>query len=191
MAEPGSQEDIDIYLLPQGVLSQLCRDSTALLPGLLTRVGLHTFVDPRQSGGLQTGKGGHELIRLMMIDGEEVLFYPSLPIDVAVIRGTTADEHGNISMEDEVIFGEMFSMAAAAHNRSGIVIAQVKRVVASRTIPGKCVEVPGALVDYVVVVREQKQTYQVDFDPAHAGHLRDPDSAAGAGDMSVRMAIAR
>ena len=191
MAELGLAENIDIYLLPQGVLSQLCRDSAAGRPGLLTRVGLHTFVDPRRGGGLQTGAGGDERVRLMNIDGNEYLFYPALPIDVAVIRGTTADEEGNISMEDEAVFGEMFSMACAAHNRGGTVIAQVNRVAQARTLPGKQVKVPGALVDCVVVDPAQAQTYQLDFDPAYAGHLRVPDSTIAVTAMSIRKAMAR
>lgn len=184
--------DIDVYLLPQGVLSQLCRESGAGRPGLITRVGLHTFVDPRQTGGLQCGSGGTPLVRLMEIDGQEYLFYPVLPIDVAIIRGTTADEQGNISMEDEPIFGEMFSQAVAARNRGGRVIAQVKRVAKRGTIPGKLVKVPGVLVDQIVVDPAQKQTYQVAFSPGYAGHIRVPDAvAAGAPAFNIRRSIAR
>ena len=134
MASLAARENLEVHVLPQGVLSQLCRDSAAKRPGLITKVGLHTFVDPRHDGGLQSGKGHEERVRLMNIDGEEYLFYRALPVDVAVVRGTTADEHGNISMEEEAVFGEPFSVAAAARNRGGTVIVQVKRVAAGGTL---------------------------------------------------------
>ena len=124
-------------------------------PGLLTRTGLHTFVDPRYGGGKQSKRTTEDLIKLVTIDGEEFLLYRSFPIDVAIIRGTTADERGNISMEDEAFLGENFPLAAAAHLRGGIVIVQVQRLAAACSLDAKQVEVPGTLVDYVVVAPGQ------------------------------------
>jgi propionate CoA-transferase len=182
---------LEVYTLPQGVLSQLCRDMAAGRPGLLTRTGLHTFVDPRQAGGKQTGDGRGELVELVRVRGEEYLLYRPLPIDVAVIRGTTADERGNVTMEDEAHFGEQLSIAAAARNQSAVVICQVKRLAAAGTLPGKLVKVPGALVDYLVVAPDQRQTYLTAYDPAYAGAVRRPESALPVLPLDIRKAIAR
>ena len=185
------QDLIEAYTFPQGVLSQLCRDMAAGRPGLLTRTGLHTFVDPRQQGGRQSARTREDLVEVVTIHGEEFLFYRALPVDVTVIRGTTADERGNVTMEDEAYFGEQFSMAAAAHRRGGIVICQVKRLAAAGTLPGKQVKVPGAVVDYLVVDPEQWQTYVVRQDPAYAGTVRRPDAALPVAPFDIRKVIAR
>jgi propionate CoA-transferase len=182
---------IEAYTLPQGTLSQLCRDMAAGRPGLLTATGLHTFVDPRHGGGRQSSRTTEDLVELLEIGGKEYLLYKAVPIDVAVIRGTTADERGNVSMEREAFLGENFSIAAAAHRRGGIVIAQVERVAAAGTLPGKQVKVPGAVVDYVVVAPDQPQTYQTAYSPAYAGELREPDAAIPGIPFDIRKAIAR
>jgi propionate CoA-transferase len=124
-------DEIEAYTLPQGALSQLCRDMAAGRPGLLTKTGLHTFIDPRHGGGRQSPRSKEDLVKLVEIDGEEYLLYRAFPIDVAVIRGTVADERGNISMEDEAFLGENFSIAAAAKLRGGIVIVQLLLLSAS------------------------------------------------------------
>jgi len=182
---------IEAYTLPQGVLSQLCRDMAAGRPGLLTKTGLHTFVDPRQAGGRQSACAREDLVELVTIGGEDYLLYKSLPVTVAIIRGTTADENGNITMEDEAFYGEMFSMAAAAHLHGGITIAQVKNVASAGTLSGKQVKVPGAVVDYVVVDPGQAQTYQTADSHAYAGKIRLPDRTIAAIPFDVRKVIAR
>src|SRR5262245_55447632 len=106
-------DKIESYILPQGVMSQLMRDIGGGRPGLITRIGLHTFIDPRNGGGRQSPSARDELVELMTIDGEEWLRFKPIRFDVAVLRGTTADEAGNISMEHEAIPGEMLSMAQA------------------------------------------------------------------------------
>lgn len=184
-------EEIEAYTLPQGVLSQICRDMAGGRPGLLTRTGLHTFVDPRYGGGRQSKRATEDLVELITIRGEEYLLYRSIPVNVAIIRGTTADERGNISMEDEAFFGENFSIASAAHLHGGIVIAQVKQVAGAGTIPGKLVKVPGAVVDYVVVEPEQRQTYQTAFSAAYAGEVRLPDRSMKPIPFDIRKVIAR
>lgn len=184
-------DEIEAYTFPQGVLSQLCRDMAAGRPGLLTRTGLHTFVDPRHGGGRQSKRAKEDLVDLLNIRGEDYLLYRSFPVDVAIIRGTTADERGNISMEDEAFFGENFSMASAAHLRGGTVIAQVRQVAGAGTIPGKLVKVPGAVVDYVVVDPEQRQTYQTAYSAAYAGDLRLPDRSMKPIPFDIRKVIAR
>jgi propionate CoA-transferase len=184
-------DEIEAYTLPQGALSQLCRDMAAGRPGLLTKTGLHTFVDPRYGGGKQSARTTEDLVRLVTIDGEEYLLYRSLPVNVALIRGTTADERGNISMEDEAFLGENFSLAAASHLHGGIVIAQVQRLAAGGSLSGREVRVPGALVDYLVVVPDQRQTYQTAYSAAYAGKIRLPDRAISPIPFDIRKVIAR
>ncbi len=174
VASLASQNKAEVYTIPQGAISQLIREIAAGRPGLITHVGLHTFVDPRQSGGKQSEACSEDIVELISLKGREWLFYKPFQIDVALLRGTTADEDGNISMEDEAIFGEMLSMAQATRRCGGLVAVQVKRIARRGTLPGKTVKIPGMLVDVVVVDPEQKQTYQTAFDPAFAGHLRIP-----------------
>jgi propionate CoA-transferase len=174
VAAMAAADEIEAYTLPQGALSQLMREMAAGRPGLLTHVGLHTFVDPRQAGGRQSKCSTEDLVELVSLAGREWLFYKPFRIDVALLRGTTADEDGNISMEDEAIFGEMLSMAQATRRNGGIVIFQVKRLAKRGALAGKSVKVPGLLVDLVVVDPEQMQTYQTRHDAAFAGEIRIP-----------------
>jgi propionate CoA-transferase len=184
-------DEIEAYTLPQGALSQLCRDMAAGRPGLLTRTGLHTFVDPRLGGGRQSARATEDLVTLVEVDGEEYLLYRAFPIDVAIIRGTTADERGNLSLEDEAFLGESFSLAAAAKRQGGTVIAQVQRLAAADTLQAREVRVPGALVDHIVVVPGQRQTYQTAFSLAYAGRMRVPDGEIARLPFDIRKTIAR
>ena len=169
VAAMASANEIEAYTLPQGVLSQLMREIAAGRPGLLTHVGLHTFVDPRQAGGRQSACSVENLVEVVNLAGREWLFYKPFHIDIAFLRGTSADEDGNISMEDEAIFGEMLSMAQATRRCGGIVVVQVKRLAKRGALPGKTVKIPGLLVDLVVVDGDQMQTYQTRHDAAFAG----------------------
>lgn len=159
LAEMAERNEIEAYNYPQGVMSQLLRTAAAGQPGILSHVGLGTFIDPRQQGGKLNEKTKEELVRLMEIDGKEWLYYPVVPIDVAIIRGTTADTEGYISMEDEITYLDTLAMAQAARNNGGIVIAQVQRLVKGRSLHPKSIKIPGYLVDILVVVEDQPQLY--------------------------------
>jgi propionate CoA-transferase len=182
---------IEAYSFPQGVLSQLTREIAAGRPGLVTQVGLGTYVDPRQTGGKQNALTTEDLVEVVTLRGREWLLYHAFPINVAVIRGTTADEDGNLTMEGEAVQGEMLAMAMAAHNSGGIVIAQVRRLARRGSLPLREVKVPAALVDYVYVDPEQWQTYITQDSPYYAGALRKPVTAEPPLPLDVRKIIAR
>jgi propionate CoA-transferase len=185
-----AENRIEAYTLPQGVLSQLCRDIAAGRPGLVTHVGLGSFVDPRHGGGRQSALGEDELVRLIEIEGKEFLFFPAFPVNVAIIRATTADEAGNLTMEKEPFIGEVLAMAQAAHNSGGLVIAQVERLRKGVTPSSRDVRVPGRLVD-AIVDPDQPQTYAVRYNPGYSGEIRVPVPPAPHGNLDVRSIIAR
>lgn len=184
-------DKIESYTLPQGVIAQMMREIAGARPGVITKTGLHTMADPRQQGCRQTERTTEELVELMTIDGEEWLRYKPFPLDVALLRGTTADEDGNVTMEQEAIPGEMLSTAQAVRSRGGIVIVQVKRMARRRTLPAREVVIPGILVDYVVVDPGQWQTYVTEYDPALSGELRVPVAAMRPLPFDHRKVIAR
>ena len=185
--------EIEAYSFPQGVLSLLCREIAGGRPGLVTHIGLDTYVDPRRTGGRQNSRTTEELVEVITLRGREWLFYHAFPIDVAVIRGSTADEDGSISMEDEAVQGEMLAMAMAARNSGGIVIAQVRQLATRGTLSARAVKVPGALVDYVYVDPDQRQTYATRYSPYYAGALRRPAPSPDGepAPLDVRKVIAR
>ena len=183
--------ELEAYSFPQGVLSQLMREIAAGRPGLVTQVGLGTYVDPRQTGGKQNTRTTEDLVEVVTLRGREWLLFHAFPIDVAVIRGTTADEDGNLTMEGEAVQGEMLAMAMAARNSGGITIAQVKRLAPRGSLPLRDVKVPGALVDHVFVDPEQWQTYITQDSPYYAGALRKPVTPEPPLPLDVRKIIAR
>jgi len=186
-----AQNAIEAYTLPQGVLSQLMRDMAGGRPGLITKTGLHTFVDPRQLGAKQSARCSSDLVEVIEMDGEEWLRFKPIPLNVAFLRGTTADEDGNITMEQEAVLGEMIAMAQATRQAGGVVIVQVKRMAKRNTLPPKQVKIPGILVDFVVVVPDQRQTYATDYDPSYSGELRVPMSDIKALPFGPRKVIMR
>lgn len=185
------RNEIASYTLPQGVMSQLMREMAAGRPGLITRTGLHTFVDPRQMGARQSAKAEADMVDLIEIDGREWLRFRPLALDVVFLRGTTADEDGNITMEEEAIPGEMLSTAQAARQQGATVVVQVKRLAKRRTLPAREVKIPGIFVDYVVVDPTQKQTYATEYNPAYSGELRVPLTSMGRLPFTERKIIAR
>lgn len=194
VAEAAADNRIHGYNLPQGIISQLYRTCAAGQPGLFSKVGLHTYVDPRLGGGKVNTLTDEDIVKLMEFEGEEWLFYRATPIDVALIRGTSADPDGNISMEKECLTLDVLAQAMAAHNNGGVVIAQVERVVESGSIKPKNVHVPGILVDCVVVAETpemHRMNYGVMHDPALSGEIRVPVDAMPKMKLDERKIIAR
>jgi acyl CoA:acetate/3-ketoacid CoA transferase len=182
---------VEAYNLPSGVLFHLHREAAAKRPGVLTKVGLDTFVDPRRQGGRMNACSQDDLVKIVQFEGQEWLFFPSIQPDVAIIRATTADERGNLTMEHEGAYLGVFDQALAARNNGGIVIAQVKRITASGTLRPQQVLVPGIFVDYVVIDPDQQQTTQTPYDPAISGEIFRPRTDFAPVDWGVDKVIAR
>ncbi len=194
VAEAAQQNKILGYNLPQGVISQLYRACAASQPGLFSKVGLYTYVDPRFGGGRVNDVTTEEIVKHVVIDGEEWLFYTATKIDVAFIRGTSADPSGNISMEKEALTLDNLAQAMAARNNGGIVIAQVERIVENGSIRPKDVKVPGILVDCVVVAETpelHRMNYGTIYNSALSGEIRVPVESMAKMPLDARKIIAR
>ncbi|MEL6278571.1 MAG: CoA-transferase, partial [Pseudomonadota bacterium] len=187
------QGAIEGYNLPQGVISHLYRDIAAGKPGTVTKVGLGTFVDPRLEGGKINAAASEDLVSLIEIGGEEHLFYKAMPIDVALLRGTTADAAGNVTMEKEALVLDNLAQAMAVRNSGGVVIVQVERIVAPRTLNPREVVIPAALVDAIVVSERENhaQTYATPYSHFFTGRYRAPEDAAETMPLDARKIIAR
>lgn len=166
---------IEAYNLPYGAISHMFRAAAGRKPGVLTKLGLKTFVDPRNSRGALNDISKDTLAELMVIDGEEYLFYKAPKVDVAIIRGTTADINGNITFEKEAFYLDPFTTAMASKANGGKVIVQVERLSGTRANP-RDVKIPGAIVDAVVVAPNQWQTMIEQYNPAYTGDLVVPES---------------
>ncbi|MBK8183781.1 MAG: acyl CoA:acetate/3-ketoacid CoA transferase [Candidatus Competibacteraceae bacterium] len=184
---------VEAYNLPQGVISHLFRDIAAHKPGTLSRVGLGTFVDPRFGGGKMNAITTKDIVELMSIDGKEYLFYKAFPINVALIRGTSADPDGNITMEKEALILEVLAIATAVHNSGGVVIVQVERLAERGSLHPRKVKIPAVLVDCIVVAPPEQhwQTFATPYNPAFSGEIRVPMQSIPAMPLSQRKLIAR
>jgi propionate CoA-transferase len=187
------QEKIECYLLPQGVICQLWRAIAGKKIGVITSVGLGTFVDPRIDGGKITSITKEDLVKVIEIEGQEQLLYKPFPIHVALIRGTVADENGNLTMENESVIMEALPLAMATRNSGGIVLAQAHNLAMANSLHPKDVKVPGTLVDYVVIAKPENhhQTQQTYFSPVLAGHIKVPMTGIPTIPLDARKIIGR
>ena len=191
MQQMARDNKIEAYVLPGGVIMQLMREVAAGRPGLITHVGLGTFVDPRQDGGRLNEAAKSDLTELISIDGREYLRYLPIPVSVALLRGSFADEDGNISLEEEPANLDIYAMAAAAHNSGGKVIFQVKSRVPRNSLKAREVRIPGALVDAVVIDAGQRQGYDLVYDAALSGEAYRDNLEDQTLNFSPRLVIAR
>jgi len=183
---------VEAYNLPQGVMTGLCRAMASGQPGVLTHVGLRTYMDPRLGGGRMNARTTEPMVELVALRDREWLFYrvPGVP-RVALIRGTTADEDGYVSMEHEATTREDLSIAQAVHNAGGLVICQVKRLARRGSLNPQMVKIPGFLIDHLVVVPDQMQTFGTGYEPSRSGETRLPASGIAPDPMSERRVMAR
>ncbi|MDO5528062.1 MAG: malonate decarboxylase subunit alpha, partial [Paracoccus sp. (in: a-proteobacteria)] len=185
--------EIEGWNFPQGVISHMFRDIAAGKPATISHVGLETFVDPRLQGGKISPAASADLVELVTVAGHERLLYKTMPIHVALLRGSTADERGNITMEREALILDNLAQAMAAKNSGGVVIVQVDEVVRAGSLPARDVVVPGALVDAVVIAPPEfhPQTYATQYNRYFTGRYRAPDGAAPPLKLDARKVIAR
>ena len=186
-------EKIYAYNLPQGIIAQLFRDLAGGKPGTFSKIGLHTFVDPRHEGGRINKITTRDIVKLVEFEGDEWLFYKVAPVTVAFIRGTTANSMGNITMEKEPLTLNNLAMAMAAKNSNGIVIAQVERIADRNTLPPRDVRIPGIFVDCVVVAEPEDHMTNLatQYNPAYAGRIRVPVATVPPLPLDERKIIAR
>ncbi|MFT5112073.1 MAG: propionate CoA-transferase [Parasphingorhabdus sp.] len=191
MQQLARDNKIEAYVLPGGVVMQLMREVAAKRPGLITHVGLGTFVDPRFGGGKMNEAATEDLVKLIEIDGQTYLRYLPFNINVALLKGSFSDEDGNISLDEEPANVDIYAMAAAAHNSGGKVIFQVRKKVKNGELPARSVRIPSAIVDAVVVDEGQRQGYELVYDPAISGQKFTEEVPPPMPKFSIRQVIAR
>lgn len=184
--------EVAAYNIPSGIVFDMLREAAGKRPGVLTKVGLDTFVDPQYEGcAMNERAAASPIVERREFNGESWLYFKPLAPDIAIIRASTADEKGNLSFEQEGAYLGAMEMALAARNSGGKIIAQVRRTTKSGSVKPHAVHVPGILVDYVVEAAEQLQTTATPFDPAICGEVFQPDSAFELPEFGVGKVIAR
>ena len=193
MGKLALENKMEAYNVSQGSLCHLFRDIAGHKPGCFTKVGLGTFIDPRNGGGKINERTTEDIVELMTIKGQEYLFYPAFPVNIALIRGSFSDEAGNISFEKEVAPLEGTSVCQAVKNSGGIVVVQVEAIVKNGTLDPRLVKVPGIYVDYVVVAdpEDHQQTVGCGYDPTLSGEKRAPETTAAPLPLSAKKIIGR
>lgn len=187
-----SANEIPAYNVPSGILFDMHREAAAKRPGVLTKVGLQTFVDPDREGCAMNALAASEpLVKKVRFEGDEYLYFKAIAPQVAIIRATTADERGNLTYEHEGAYLGGLDQALAARGNGGIVIAQVKRLAKDGSLRPHDVRVPGILVDYVVVDADQMQTTQTAYDPAISGEVMRPLASFRVPEFNIQKVIAR
>jgi propionate CoA-transferase len=185
-----------------GSISRMIRAQSTHSPGHITSIGIGTFCDPDNSGGAANDAARESpmhplLVSNIELNGQNSLLYKALPIDVGIIRGTTSDSQGNITVEHESLLCDQKIIAAAAKNSGGIVIAQVKRMAADGSLKSRDVHIPGAFVDCVVVVEEKDHnslhgmSYSTVHDAVLTGEIKMPSGGVEKLPSSIRKLIAR
>jgi propionate CoA-transferase len=188
------ENKIEAYCIPQGVIINLWRDIAAGRPGMITKVGLGTFIDPRVEGGKMNAVTTEDIFKVIELEGEEYMFYKAFPVDVALIRGTTVDENGNLTLEKDGVIMEQLQLAQAAKSTGGIVIAQAEYLAKANSLNPKAVKVPGILVDHIVIATDKRACWQTEvkyFEPAFSGHAKIPLDSIPVLPLSAEKIIAR
>jgi propionate CoA-transferase len=187
------ENKIEAYNLPLGVITHIYRDIAAHKPRTLTSVGIGTFVDPTNGGGKINTKTTEDLVERVEFDGQMYLAYKTFPVNIAIIKGTTADTNGNITMEKEPMYGEALALATAAHNSGGFVIVQVERIARLGALNAKDVVIPGVMVDCVVEAEPEYhyQTFGTFYNPSYSCELKVPFRSLTPLPMNARKLIAR
>lgn len=189
-----NENKIAAYNFPQGVIVHLFRAIAGNKPGVLTRVGLKTFADPRLEGGrMNEAAKADSFVEVVQIHGEDFLFYRSIPVNVGIVRGTVGDESGNMTVTKEGVLLETLHIAEAAKNSGGIVIGQVKEVAQTGTLHPQDIYIPGIMVDYLVHAKAEnhKMTCSTGYDPAYTGEVKIPVSSLPPMEMGPRKIIAK
>lgn len=184
---------VEGYNLPLGTISLMFREIAGNRPGIITKIGLDTFIDPRLEGGKMNASTKEDLVEVMNIHGEEYLMYRSFPIQIALIRATYCDEDGNATMEKEAATLDSLSIAQAVKNSGGKVILQVEKVVKKGTLDARMVKIPGIYVDSIVVSQPENhmQTYAGQYNPAFSGEVRVPVTSIEPMPLNQRKIICR
>jgi propionate CoA-transferase len=187
-----TEDRIEAYNVPSGILFDMHRDVAARRPGVFTKVGLDTFVDPIREGCAMNARAtARPIVARADLNGETWLHFPNIAPDVCILRATTADERGNLTYEHEGAYLGGLDQAIASRNNGGLVIAQVKRMTAAGSLRPHDVRVPGHLVDLIVLDPDQKQTTETPYDPAISGEVMRPWASFKLAEHGVEKVIAR